>query len=260
MSRKRVFLCILSLLMAPGSAAAGSFQCSRIFAPLVAGFKKNTVIRVKSPSEIKLMQDRPENFWIEEQDSLSRKQVQELSEMGYVRDFSSRKKGLMLYYREPVLMSDREAHSLPVQIQRQREQWMTHFGEPWGSLRASTREKNFSEVPEYDHLLTAKTLKTIPPGRYSFVVLEGENFLRLGMGHHRLGARMPVSSAGEVLIEKDPQSGTSYLAAVNRRSDTYRPMASDLLPALDALWRQGVFQKKLKIFDWDLQTLLLELE
>lgn|GEM_PF-3679736 len=246
--------------MIPGPVMAGSFQCSRIFAPLISGFKRKKTLHVRDPSEIRVLKERPEEVWITEQGYVSRQQVQQLAEMGYVRDFLTRKKDLVLYYREPALLSDQEIHSLPVQTQKQREQFISHFGEPGGSLKANSREKNFSEIPEYDHLLTAKTIKTIPPGRYSFVVIEGENFIRLGMGHHRLGARLPVSSAGEVLIEKDLQSGNSYLAAVNRRSDTYRPMTSNLLPALDAICRQGIFQKKLKIFDWDLHTLLIELE
>lgn len=244
------------VLAVPVQAELRSHSCVNRFTRLIQKLNQLRTLKVQDSNQVQALEDRPAVVILKGEPSRA---IAEFSELGYLRDFEWAKKGEARWVRHPELVSDRESSPLSKEIQKQREAFLEHFGTSSGRLLANHRERFFSQIPEYDHLLTAKTLSNIPPGRYSFVVLQGENFLRLGMGHHRLGARMIASSAGEVVIEKDPITHASRLTQINSRSDTYRPLTGDLLPALDALWRQGIRPERLKVMDWDQKTLLLEL-
>jgi hypothetical protein len=252
---------LLSLLvglttLAPHDTFGAPSNCSKAFSFFKA-FRNFIPMKVESPAEIRSLSERPKEIILRKYQTHS---IEDFAEMGYAQDYRPHKKEELHFVRVPELLTEEEAKPLSPNTQKQRAAFIQRFGN-WGevALTASSREKWFAETPQYEHLLTAKTLQKIPPGRYSFVVLKGENFLRIGMGHHILGARRTASSAGEVQIDVDPHTGIHSLSAINARSDTYRPSTPELLPALDAIWRQGVPTEKLKILHWN-QDLLLQLE
>lgn len=254
----QVFLVLVfGVILLSAQGQAETPRCVQRFTRLVKGLGFSKPLRVGTSQEVRDLVERPEVVFLVRPKV---HQFSEFSDLGYIRDFFPRKESEIRWVRNNDLLSDREVSVTPARVQHHREEFIAKFGEPSGVLRANFREKFFSELPEADYLLTARTLNQIPPGRYAFVVLEGENFLRLGVGHHRLGAQAPASSAGEVVIQKNPEGAGMIVSEINPRSDTYRPMRSDLLPALEALWRQGVWPEQLKIIDWDQKTLLLELK
>jgi hypothetical protein len=260
-SEKSCLLLALMLQVAlasshPQVAFGAPKDCSRAFS-FLKFFRNWGPLNVTSPSEIRELAERPAEVILNQ--SLPQARA-EFAEMGYTLDYGWHKKERMRFVRNPDLLSDTETGPMPAHVESQRKKFLERFGN-WGSpyLNPSNREKYYSHVPQHDHILTVRTLQKIKPGLYSFVVIEGENFLRLGMGHHLLGARRMASSAGEVVIEADPVTGKHVLTGINARSDTYRPLDKDLLPALEAIWRQGITPEKIKILNW-YKELLLELE
>lgn len=193
------------------------------------------------------MVTRPERVRVQiDQNSWIDKFSEGFSEMAYIEINSHGGQKYRHFSHLPDLLSDRDFRGYPSYAERQNNAFVHKFGEPMGGLRASSREKYYEAFPHYEHILSAKTLQSIPSGWHSFVLLEKENFLRLGVGHHILGAKRDAQSAGEVLIETDPVTGLKKVGALNPRSDTYRPHASDLLPALKSLWRQGLSTEGVK--------------
>jgi hypothetical protein len=245
--------------MVPVQSFAESKKCNNSFSSLVTKLWNSGEYKAKTWQEVKVLNPRPKYVFIQDPAPGT---LEQFSDMGYVQDYRNRNKGKVHWILEPKLLNEQELEiDLLKTVSGQRDLFISHFGNPVGRLNPSNREKYFSDFPQQDHILSKKTLQDVHVGWHSFVVIDGENFIRLGgAGHTILGARMSASSAGEIKIEVDQATGKKIVAAFNPRSDTYRPMPAELLPAVEAMWRQGIFPTKLKILEWDKRTHLLELE
>lgn len=113
--------------------------------------------------------------------------------------------------------------------------------------------------PTWGLILTARTLDEIPQGQHSFVVLVGEDFIRLGTSHPIIGGREYAKTAGDLEIGRDAGTGRPTVTWINNRSDTYQPSRETLPTAVEALWRQGIYPPDLKLLNWDRQEIFLRL-
>lgn len=189
----------------------------------------------------------------------------EMAEEGYVREWDALPRpGPKLelnFRREPRLLAVRERRAEPAWVAEQRARLREKF--PRARFRdrlyASKSERYETDTPDSTLLLTAKTLAALEPGLYAFVRVTGENFLRLGSGHHLVGAGMVAMAAGDLSVVKDAVTGERRVESLSPRSDTYRPPDDTLVHALEALWRQGVYPREVRLLEWNNRDLILNL-
>jgi hypothetical protein len=193
--------------------------------------------------------------------------IYELSELGYIAIQSRyHAETLEIEFKRsealiPIHHVGDEENEAPDWVSGQNEALQNAFPNShlFDQLSASYSERDYSTRPE-GSILSARTLQGLPADGYAFVLLQGENFLRIGTKHPQIGAKEAVVSAGDIFLKRNPENQQIEVQALSIRSDTYQPPnAAYLVPAVQALWRQGIYSKNLKLLHWDSQTVLLDL-
>lgn len=266
-------------------------QLSRVFVYPIFGLRiQTTAATAQDDISIAIPQHGyPRKIILEFRDNegnLSKRDFQ-MAGQGYV--ISSQSKNRRVYIRQPELLTFSESVPQPNYIFNQEEQLRDAFHKSKPHDRLIPRVENsdasgdlsFVTTRPEPQVLTAKTINAgnFEPlqrdrGLYNFVLLEGENFLRVGVNKHAmLGAGRPAQAAGEIWFARDTETGMLEVAGLTPKSDAYQPYQGpvQLVSVVHALWRQGIFPRKMKLYDWgvfsrrseptpDPSTLVLDLE
>ena len=182
-----------------------------------------------------------------------RERQREMSEAGYILNGSSFEKEMLTTHwtRQPELLTTRP--TAPPGVAAMREELKAVFprarARRWNpAARSETR--NFSEIPTSE-FLSAKNIHTLRPGGYSYTVVVGEAFIRLGSSHPIMSAGEPSEAAGDLFIGPDPVTGEQTVLWINPRSDTYMSPDDSLLSAVEAMWAQGIYPSEIWLRSWD---------
>jgi hypothetical protein len=239
----------------PGNQRSLLAHCAQFFGRILPGNRRPLLPSVNDISAF-----QGSHFFLHRSSLPRGFSVKEASEAGFRRVLQEGEEEFIKFERDGALLAagDRRLTRpdyVSLQAQRLRQSVST---DP-STYGPSRRERLNWVFPEPDGLLTANTISSLREGRHAFVLLEGENFLRIGVGHPRTGGGWAAVAAGEVELRRNSRTQRMEVVALNNRSDTYRPDESAMVPAVEALWRQGLYPRTLRILQWDHQAPILDL-
>lgn len=257
----------LLLIILPALGFAGQYRCEKylfdsIFDRVRArGSLSAPIDFIPTSRRVRLIFETNEYISPDENAQIEARQI-EMANLGYIMMGQNYKNGQLelVFQRDSRLVTNTERGVKPEFLAQARDAFIERFPRARFSSRlyASKFERDYSTFPDDTLILTSKTINAITPMRYAFVRLAGENFLRLGGGHHLIGAKRVALAAGDIDLVRDPSSGQTLVTLVSPRSDTYRPPNESMLGALEALWSQGIYPHPIRLYDWNNKDLIFE--
>ena len=158
---------------------------------------------------------------------------------------------MMEFHRDFDVIPNFKRKPEPEYVRAQRDALEQKFPEVVQETIPASRSKETPQADPKGEPLTALTIGERKSGVYSFVQLEGENFLRTtkdGEAQHvEAGGMENAVTAGEIKIVKDEKTDEVTQIMISLKSGTYLPHISKLRPAVEALWRQEIFPKNLLV-------------
>jgi len=175
--------------------------------------------------------------------------ILEMSEIGYVLSATTPRG------RNLVAIFDKNSNIYASNKKPNQPQWISTHKTQLDSFRKRfpIERNSFEPIVESEQLpykpseqiLSKKTIDQFEPKKYAFVLLRGENFLRLADSHYEAGAWEDAITAGDIKITR--QDGKNTVEIINNRSGTYLTYIGNIAHAVEALWRQGIFPDTLII-------------